>query len=304
MNDTTNTDAATRPSSINKALAMAQGAVFSATRDAKNPFFNSKYATLAEVLGTVREPLAANGFALIQDADTDLAERTVGVVTRLVHESGAELASRRLSAPLKDEFTKDGKPLPPSVQQIGSLVTYLRRYSLCAFLSVAIEDDDGNGVSQIGKGEPPRAIMDARVAAVAAGAKSEPRHDLKSAHTGETLDTPAAVERHKAAAAASKADPAPPRKPNPEPPVEAPRSPNAMPEHAGLREALIRDKISPAELEGYLRGDKGDPRISKPILQGDMTLGSLGERILASMLQPANWDLIRTRIKAVDNVPF
>lgn len=303
MNDTTNTDAATRPSSINKALAMAQGAVFSATRDAKNPFFNSKYATLAEVLGTVREPLAANGFALIQDADTDLAERTVGVVTRLVHESGAELASRRLSAPLKDEFTKDGKPLPPSVQQIGSLVTYLRRYSLCAFLSVAIEDDDGNGVSQIGKGEPPRAIMDARVAAVAAGAKSEPRHDLKSAHTGETLDTPAAVERHKAAAEASKSEPPTPRKPNPPPPVEMPTT-TGFPDHAGLREALIRDKISPAELEGYLRGDKGDPRISKPILQGDMTLGSLGERILASMLQPANWDLIRTRIKAVDNVPF
>lgn len=303
MNETTDTGAATRPSSINKALALAQGAVFSATRDAKNPFFNSKYATLAEVLGTVREPLAANGFALIQDADTDLNERTVGVVTRLVHESGAELASRRLSAPLKDEFTKDGKPLPPSVQQIGSLVTYLRRYSLCAFLSVAIEDDDGNGVSQIGKGEPPRAVMDARVAAAAAVARSDPRHDLKSAHTGETLDTPAAVERHKAAAAASKADPAPPRKPNPEPPVEKP-APTGYPEHVGLRDAMIRDKISPADLEGYLRGDKGQPRISKPILQGDMHLGSLGDRIVSSMLQTANWDLIRARIKAIDNVPF
>jgi hypothetical protein len=51
---------------LNKALAEAQSAVFAATKDAKNPHFNSRYATLAEVLNTVREPLAT---ALIQDAE-------------------------------------------------------------------------------------------------------------------------------------------------------------------------------------------------------------------------------------------
>ena len=37
-----------------------------ATKDAKNPFYNSKYATLNEVMGVLRDPLADNDLAVIQ----------------------------------------------------------------------------------------------------------------------------------------------------------------------------------------------------------------------------------------------
>lgn len=166
-----------------KSLAKAQKMVFAATKDAKNPFFNSKYATLAEVLSVVRDPLADNGFALVQDADTDIINGTVGVISKLLHESGEELCSPRLSASLKPEYSKNNIELPPSVQQIGSMVTYLRRYSLCAFLSVAIEDDDGNSVSGSFKSTPP-----------------ETSSFRRSAHTGEKLETKEAVQRHMEAA--------------------------------------------------------------------------------------------------------
>ena len=212
---------------MNKALIGVQKCVLKATKDGTNTFFgNSKYATLDSILEAVRGPLTENGFALVQDATT--GDMSVSVVTRLLHESGAELVSPPLSAPLKKEFTKTGVELPPSVQQIGSLVTYLRRYSLCPFLGVALDDDDdGNMASQIGKTEDGgrgkcesskvRECVSAERTGEqvgnrqsASGSEKAPHGattsgqagvgNRKSAHTGEVLNTPEAVERHKAAA--------------------------------------------------------------------------------------------------------
>lgn len=268
---------------MNKALAKAQAAVMVAVKDGKNPHFNCRYATLGEVLDTVREPLSANGFALLQDADTDLEEMNVGVVTRLLHESGGEIASRRLSCQLRPEYAKDGKELKPSVQQVGALVTYLRRYSLCSFLSVAVEDDDGNEVSQIGKGGPPPAKAPAAGQAAAAPAAQGTR---RSAHTGEKLDTPEAVARHKAAAEKR--------------PAAEGGTDKAVPGVANreLAGAMFEAHLSKDGLEGYLRGEVGSPRISKPLLTGKLGLETLGAPIVAAMMRPDNWKLIAERVHA------
>jgi hypothetical protein len=205
---------------MNKALIGVQKCVLKATKDGTNTFFgNSKYATLDSILEAIRGPLTENGFALVQDATT--GDMSVSVVTRLLHESGAELVSPPLSAPLKKEFTKTGVELPPSVQQIGSLVTYLRRYSLCPFLGVALDDDDdGNMASQIGKTEDRGQKTEVGGAGEAVGNRQSAvgsekaphgattsgqagAANRKSAHTGEALNTPEAVERHKAAAGGS-----------------------------------------------------------------------------------------------------
>ena len=286
-----------------KALAKVQKAVLKATKDGKNPAFNSKYATLAEVLETVRDPLADNGFALIQDPDTDMANSTVGVVTRLIHESGVELKSARLSAPLKKEFTRDKIELPPSVQQIGSLVTYLRRYSLCAFLSVAVEDDDGNAVSEIGKGAAP-SVPPSNPPAPA----TPPPAPRKSALTGEVLDTPEAITRHKAAAEKSKVTPETPKVTAPTPATGggAPDAPPSVPwpKHAGLVAEMNTSAMAPWMLDGYLRGTFGEPRIKKPMLTGNITIDMLGAEIVERLLRPENWRMVRERIAAAADSPL
>lgn len=231
-----------------KSLAKAQKMVFAATKDAKNPFFNSKYATLAEVLSVVRDPLADNGFALVQDADTDIINGTVGVISKLLHESGEELCSPRLSASLKPEYSKNNIELPPSVQQIGSMVTYLRRYSLCAFLSVAIEDDDGNSVSGSFKSTPP-----------------ETSSFRRSAHTGEKLETKEAVQRHMEAAtkpASKKEVEAPPVvTPDAPKPTATTTTEDKAAFNAPLYDLMERDGITEAELQtivakkGYFPAD-------------------------------------------------
>lgn len=112
------------------ALAQAQAEIENATKNAANPHFRSRYADLAEVLNTARPVLAKHGIAVVQS--TSYADKLVHVDTLLTHKSGQWLESHA-SAPIgKDD-----------VQGVGSVTTYLRRYSLAAMVGIAQEDDDG-----------------------------------------------------------------------------------------------------------------------------------------------------------------
>jgi hypothetical protein len=117
---------------IATALAKAQGAIKNAKKDSANPFFKSTYADLASVAEACRPQLAANGIAVVQAPSTGDDGR-VSVETMLVHSSGQWMSE-----------TVSVKPKDDGAQALGSVITYLRRYSLAAFAGVAPEDDDGN----------------------------------------------------------------------------------------------------------------------------------------------------------------
>ena len=55
-----------------------------AIKDSANPFFKSKYADLSSCWDAAREPLTANGLAVIQTLDSD-SEGNPVIVTTLVH---------------------------------------------------------------------------------------------------------------------------------------------------------------------------------------------------------------------------
>jgi len=82
------------------------------------------YAPLDAIFAAVRKPLADNELAV-----TQLLVDTV-LVTQLLHVSGAKLESR-LAVP------QGGR-----MQELGSAITYLRRYALQGLLGIAAEDDD------------------------------------------------------------------------------------------------------------------------------------------------------------------
>lgn len=109
--------------------------------------FRYSYADLGDVLDAVREPLGANGIAVVQIPL--MKDRTVTVVTLLLHASGEWIGSR-LSAPADD----DGRMTP--VQAIGTIISYLRRYALTAMTGAASEDNDG--ASNGGSNNAPRAL--------------------------------------------------------------------------------------------------------------------------------------------------
>ncbi|MFW9875229.1 MAG: ERF family protein [Candidatus Thorarchaeota archaeon] len=113
-----------------KAMAKAQGNIKAAIKDEANPYFKSSYATLASVYNACREELSKNGIAVFQHAHN--RESAVIVTTRIIHGESGEWMQSSIY----------GRPTKPDIQSIGSVITYLRRYSLSTIVGVPADDDD------------------------------------------------------------------------------------------------------------------------------------------------------------------
>ncbi len=117
------------------ALAKAQREMSHAVKDSTNPHFKSRFADLASVWQACREPLSKNGLAVTQTMDL-AGERQI-LVTTLGHSSG--------------QWIKSIMPLPiqkTGPQEIGSCLTYCRRYALAAMVGVYQDDDDGEAATK------------------------------------------------------------------------------------------------------------------------------------------------------------
>jgi len=113
------------------ALVKAQAAMKSAHFNKQNPHFKSKYADMNAVLEAVRKPLLDNGLAVTQT--TEIRNGVFCLVTRLAHASGEWIAGEY-------PLPQNGRP-----HEIGSAITYAKRYSISAIAGIsADEDDDGN----------------------------------------------------------------------------------------------------------------------------------------------------------------
>lgn len=119
------------------ALALAQGEIRPAIKDALNPAFNSKYADLAAVFDAVRPALAKHGLSVVQMPEHS-DDALLHLTTRIMHKSGQWMEGT-MSIPV-------GKV---NAHGYGSAITYARRYALAAAVGVvADEDDDGNAAVQ------------------------------------------------------------------------------------------------------------------------------------------------------------
>ncbi|TBX84255.1 recombinase [Bacillus cereus] len=126
-----------------KSLVLFNSEVNKIAKDADNPFFKNNYATLDTIIDEIRPILSKHGLSIMQIPSGD--GQNVTLKTLLLHESGEWLES--------DELTM--KPVKNDPQAVGSCITYARRYSLAAFLSLNTgEDDDGNSATY-GKGNKP-----------------------------------------------------------------------------------------------------------------------------------------------------
>ncbi len=116
-----------------KALAEFQSKVGSVGKDSVNPFFKSKYATLENIVSTIKEPLSKVGLAYSQ-----LPTGENQIATILMHTSGEWIKATITMHPAKND---------PQGQ--GSAITYMRRYALSSLLGIVTdEDDDGNEASK------------------------------------------------------------------------------------------------------------------------------------------------------------
>jgi hypothetical protein len=117
---------------LSKALFTFQQQCGKISKEASNPFFKSKYASLSNILDSIREPLEKSGLCFSQFPDEN------GLTTILIHnETGEYMMATSLIKTVKED-----------PQSLGSAITYMRRYALGAILGLNIdEDDDGNKAS-------------------------------------------------------------------------------------------------------------------------------------------------------------
>lgn len=124
--------------SLAKALSLFQGEVKQPLKDKANPFFKSKYVPLENVVEAITEIAHKHGLSFIQYPINQ--DNKVGVVTVLMHSSGEYIQTEPV-------FTT---PAKNDAQATGSVITYLKRYSLSAVFGITSdEDDDGNSASTV-----------------------------------------------------------------------------------------------------------------------------------------------------------
>ena len=130
-------------SDISKGLIEFHSKIKSVEKTAVNPFFKSNYATLDSILEYIRPILSECKLSVIQlpiQADNN----GVAIKTILMSESGQYIESDSMAI------------TPPKLeaQAFGSVITYTRRYSLGAILSLSFDlDTDGNDVSPQNTGQ-------------------------------------------------------------------------------------------------------------------------------------------------------
>lgn len=104
------------------------------TKESDNPFFKSKYADLATILDAIEKDMATLG--LLVSSRTELIGDALYTRTTVSHKDSDEV--------IESIFPVFGnKP-----QEVGSSITYARRYNIQSLMNLAAEDDDGNAANK------------------------------------------------------------------------------------------------------------------------------------------------------------
>ncbi len=132
----------TSPANMAQALISFRSLIETVKKKEDNPFYKSKYADLPSILDACKTPLKESGLALSHHMKAEGEDLVM--VSVLTHaESGDAMES------IFPVFGK--KP-----QEIGSSMTYARRYNIQALLDIPTdEDDDGNRANNAPKAKAP-----------------------------------------------------------------------------------------------------------------------------------------------------
>ena len=111
--------------------------VDSVTKDSTNPFFNSGYTSYNAVRETINPTLDMLGIVVIQAPMILEGIDVLNTKVYMAHNPSDFICSNiRLLMPKGD------------MQQLGSAISYAKRYSLVSLFGLAMEDDDGNKASE------------------------------------------------------------------------------------------------------------------------------------------------------------
>ena len=121
-----------KETSINEKLFNLQQEIGTISKDAKNPFYKSKYFDINSLIKQLQPLLKKHKLLLLQPIEEDM------VYSKLICISGTGGVVSALKLPeLNDP------------QKLGSAITYYRRYTLASLLGLQAVDDDANVASGV-----------------------------------------------------------------------------------------------------------------------------------------------------------
>ena len=176
-------DKKTSPKTLVEALCEFQKHHHAAGLDGDNPFFKSKYTTLAQALSAI-QPATEYGLCHSQLNEYEIlpdGQILTIVVTKLMHVSGDEPIISRFPVPKLPSNPKNVH------QEAGSAQTYARRYGLLSVYGLANDDDDGNSLMK--KPEPKKGV---------AKTPTKPNQKLEPTVVLEKLPDPISADAKKA----------------------------------------------------------------------------------------------------------
>ena len=132
------------------ALVKAQQEINHVVQDGNNPFFKSDYATLKEVIDSVKKPLNDNGILLQQvshDCDNGACVETV------FYGHGGSMSTGRVTIPASKQ----------DPQAYGSALSYAKRYSLLMACGVATMKEDDDAEAAMRRNKPATKVVSKKV---------------------------------------------------------------------------------------------------------------------------------------------
>lgn len=111
---------------IYEKLFHLQQEIGSISKDAKNPFYKSKYFDINSLIGQLKPLLAKHKLLLMQPINDNK-------VYSVIHDLDGSSVTSSMELPVGLD-----------AQKMGSAVTYFRRYTLQSLLGLQAVDDDGN----------------------------------------------------------------------------------------------------------------------------------------------------------------
>jgi|SRR6056297_413423 len=106
-------------------------------KNKENPYYKSKYFDINQLLEAINPILKDKGLSINQPLDTEVFNEKPFLVLKTVITDGKE-----------EKEYKAIIPQQKSPQDMGSAITYYRRYSLQSLFGLQAEDDDGNNASK------------------------------------------------------------------------------------------------------------------------------------------------------------
>ena len=130
---------------LHQKLHRSKLAIGKVTKNATNPHFKKAYADINALIDAVEPILLENGLLLIQPIQgNNVCTQIIDIDSGAMIESCMEL------------------PTNLTPQQMGSAITYFRRYTLQSSLSLQAIDDDGNTAEQAPKQHAKETLSDDR----------------------------------------------------------------------------------------------------------------------------------------------